>query len=252
MNNKWIWCATIVGLLSTTGMPQNLEIAGYYGVGGYSGDMQLGSVDVLEIHPSYELDLRLNACKALIFSLGVSKFSLSGNDRNYNTLTYYRLRDLQFRNDIYEVHLLAELNMLNFGMKRHLSSAYLFAGAARFRSNLQIHRGGVVIDIPQIFEVEQSEIFVDAAKMEKWQWSLPAGVGFRVFPTERVSFGLQLGLRYALSDYLDGIRVIGAENPQQQPFPVPAGSDDSVNSPSVKDKNDYYFFGGLTISISVL
>lgn len=141
--------------------------------------------------------------------------SLKGNDLNYSR-NYNR--DISFVTHFVEFGVFAEYDLLGarrFPMNeqyRGILSPYLFWGVGVMATSKSIHYGQV--DNPDS-EAAYSLIHP----------SFPIGLGFKKDFRDTWVLGIEWGMRFTLSDFLDGVKYSG----------------DPTN-------NDVYFFGGLSVS----
>ncbi len=229
---------------------QFLELGGFMGASGYAGDATLGRVDVLELHPAYGVFLRLNPCKALSIRMSVLRGAASADEANTFGYAYFSDQRISFRNQFFEAALTPELNFLNFGKKRRLSCAYLFSGMAMVRYEQVLRVNEQTVEQPIQLDRGGDALQVVPFSGFKQMWALPAGVGFRVFPSPMASIEMRLGLRYPLGDDFDGIvaerQPWGAIDAQLQLAPESAAE----TLPRYHGR-DVYFFGGMTISFAL-
>ncbi|GJM31340.1 MAG: hypothetical protein DHS20C18_03410 [Saprospiraceae bacterium] len=160
---------------------------------------------------SYTLALRGN----LVFG------KISGNDYNYIDR---RDRGFQFSTSITELSAMIEWEPL--GARRYLSgigfkqifSPYLLVGAGLAitnpRTDYSRYEGGSDVKM----EMDRN------AKYLKTRFTLPVGLGFKFDFTENWVASFEIGVRYAFTDYLDGLSAAGNPN-----------------------ANDWYHFSGVSL-----
>ncbi len=149
---------------------------------------------------------------------------ISGDDYNYIDR---RGRALQFTNSITELSGLVEWEPL--GAKRYLSGV----GFKRMVSPFLFIGVGLAFTNPKT-DYSRYEGSSDAmnlkmtmdqnAKYFKTRFAIPFGLGFKFDFTENWYASLEVGMRYAFTDYLDGVSEAG--NP---------------------DANDWYHFSGVSL-----
>jgi uncharacterized protein DUF6089 len=241
---------------------QRLEAGGFFGISGYSGELQVGQVDLSEIHASFGAHLTYRASRVLALKFSLLKGKISGNDANYPTIEFRRNRNLSFRSQIYEASFLLELSFLNFGTaKSPRASAFLFSGISGFYFNPQAYYQNKWVDLQPLGTEGQGIHQLCPSRYNRFQFAIPVGIGFNIFATEKSSFGLRLGIRRTFTDYLDDI---GADYPDLQELqkanPMAAAlsfrgaevsSDAGVNPSGARRGTpgiDVYFFGGISFS----
>lgn len=154
------------------------------------------------------------------------KSRIGGHDSNFSEATIVE-RDFSFETDILEASLVATWEP--FGNRRlrednrfrSIFSPYIFAGI-----------GMVFWDAKPDFSAASREHWFELIQKDRPSGgaqsgiTIPIGVGLKRDLGKKAVISLELGLRTAFSDYLDGISFTA--NP---------------------DKNDWYTFGGLTYSV---
>ncbi len=239
-----LWIAFALSSICLGLKAQNLFVGASYGVSGYAGDLVPGSVDVLELNPSFGFQLRSNIGDVLSFRGGIQHLPLSGNDQNYASLLPYLERGLAFKNDVWEATLVMELNFLRFGTKRTLSSAYFFGGFSAYRSKLRIQRHGFPVEELSRVIFNGQVLRVQPETGTKRGKAYPLGIGFKIFPSVKSCLELRSGLRIGGGDYLDGVAY--TRDIQDR-----ADSSQQATPGGFRKKNDLYFFTGVAITIRV-
>lgn len=151
---------------------------------------------------------------------------LTGSDANFRENEFRNARSVSFESTLIEVSMAAEWEP--FGEERYLSnsgnsriiSPYLFAGV------------GVTFTDPtvDISEFNGSDAMLELVNTDIQKsnsivhLSIPVGFGLKADLSDNIFVGLELGVRYPFSDYLDGISLAG--NP---------------------DRNDLYMIGGFNL-----
>ncbi|MFQ5448624.1 MAG: DUF6089 family protein [Saprospiraceae bacterium] len=244
---------------------QSLEVGGFFGISGYSGELQVGQVDLLEIHPAFGAHLTYRPSRTLAMKFSLMKGKISGDDANYPTIEFRRNRNLSFRSKVYEASMLLELNFLNFGTADSpRASTFLFSGVSGFYFNPQAYYQNQWVDLQPLGTEGQGIHQVGPGRYNRFQLAIPVGIGFNVFTTEQSSVGLRLGIRKTFTDYLDDIgsnypnlEVLQTVNPTAAALSFRGAEvtgDAGVNPSGAKrgnPGNDVYFFGGVSFSIVI-
>jgi outer membrane protein OmpA-like peptidoglycan-associated protein len=200
------------------------EIGGFLGTSNYQGDVVKPILFTLkETTGAGGLLLRyhLNEQMALRGNLLFGK--IAGKDDNFDSRGN---RGFSFTSPLTEISLVGEyeifgIRRLKDGAFRKYVSPYFFAGfgVGLIKPTTDFNEG--VNTSPAI----ASSIAKDKAHgFKKTNLVIPLGVGFKFGLTPHVTLGVEMGLRPAFTDYLDGISE--AANPE---------------------KDDWYVFGGLTL-----
>lgn len=202
-----------------------MEAGLYLGAANYAGDVATGFWEPAETRLSYGAYLRYFMFERFSIRTQVFAGSVSGEDSHAKSETR-RARSLRFGADILEVALLGEWHPLGLyrykdvGVRRFFISPYLFAGAAGVFGGAKTEYYGAPADESKVLVAPLPE----AGPNQKFL-AAPVGVGCRAQINETIILGLDAGARLVFSDKLDGVHLNG--NP---------------------DNNDWYFFGGMSIS----
>lgn len=208
------------------GQAQFHELGAVLGRSNYIGDV--GSARY--VYPrkmAYGVLYRYNVNTRYSLRAGFALTTLFENENNTNDLNRFR-RGYEFENEIQEVHAGMEFNFVDFNLHDDAAqiTPYLFLGLSYFRYDL------LSIVSPNTPEAT----FVSIRKDQTF--GFPVFLGAKWNPNPLFVIGLELGVRYTLTDNLDG------SNPQVE-FP---------DNPELKfgnvGNNDWFVFTGLTISFT--
>lgn len=195
------------------------EAGVFLGASNYQGDLADGILRWQETQPAYGVLLRYTPNRFLTIRANVIQSKLTGSDlRSSNPTTRYR--GFTFKSTLREFSVVSEFNILgqsndnNFQGGSTLFNPYIFAGLG-IASN-----DGTPVAPPDTrpypFPEDGATSIVP---------TFPMGLGMKVQFGAAISVGLEWGTRLTFSDYLDGVSKTG--NPK---------------------KNDWYMFGGLTLT----
>lgn len=217
-----LWLA--IGL-STTSFAQDrpIDVGVFLGMTNYQGDF------VEENWPLFKegnagLGVLLRQSLNDQFNYRVNLFygKISGDDFNYEAR---RGRGLSFSTPIFEIAVAAEWEPLgarrsrNTATFRKILSPYLMTGIGLAFTNPKVDYSRREGDITIPMLADQNN------KSSSTRFAIPMGVGVKYDVSEQWIIALEFGMRYAFTDYLDGLSQAG--NP---------------------DKNDWYQFSGLTLT----
>lgn len=167
-------------------------------------------------------------------------------------------RNLSFRTSIYELHLVAEFNILGYqpyNLKR-IWSPYIFGGVAGFFFNPQAELDGVSYDL-QPLGTEGQGLPGFADKYALNQISFPMGGGIKFALNDQWNVGIELGARKTLTDYLDDLSgdYVSSSLLLEERGEIAAAlanrsgieraTGEKRGSPEYKD---WYLIGGITVS----
>ena len=192
------------------------EIGVLGGFANYQGDLVESYLEFEETNLAWGLFVRYNFNEKFAARINFSNGQISGDDQN-GTEEWRKQRNLSFRSDIYEFSLIGEWELLG---KASYSTSGLFESS--LTPYLLLGVGLVKFDV-----AAEGEGLSEEEEFPNVFISVPIGGGLKYHFQERVTLGAELAFRPAFGDYLDGVSLKG--NP---------------------DKNDWYLFGGLTISIA--
>jgi len=128
---------------------------------------------------------------------------LSGDDAN-TTNGPRRARNLNFKNDIYELAVLGEFYIYKVndvgGTGRYTSdfNLYLFAGAGLFYSN---PKGQTASGEWVALQPLQTE----GVSYSKFNFAIPTGIGFYYTINRKYRLGMEIGWRTTFTDYIDDV-----------------------------------------------
>lgn len=194
----------------------------FIGAANYAGDLvEPNLVDLSNTNLAFGFMLKRNISQSFGVRLGLTTGKLTGSDLDYPDNASLFQRGFSFENRITELSLLAQWeplagNRYKGGSFHKILSPYLFAGPALAFSNPETDYNNRTagVKVQEDINAEEKTLFVMAG-----------GIGLRYDITRKWNLGLEVGLRPALSDRVDGVSATG--NP---------------------DKDDWYTFGGLTLT----
>jgi opacity protein-like surface antigen len=165
----------------------------------YFGDLTVPDVTFKETHLAGQISIKryFHGEHALRFSALYG--TISGADRNYDRNS---IRDNSFVSSLAELSLMGELDLK--GRKRYtkklgyqrIISPYVMVGLSAVYCKPDVTYG-------------QPDSPDKAINYPDWHLGIPFGGGVKFDINERVFFGMELGLRLTLSDYLDGTQASG-------------------------------------------
>ena len=200
------------------------EWSGGIGASNFLGE--LGGANNVGTHGFKDLEFtttRPNICVGLRYKLTpffalhshITVGGVSGDDKLTNE--YFRKnRNLNFRTTIYEINCNFEASLLAQkegglyklrGIRRSSTyevSAYAFAGIGLFHFNPKGKIDGKWVAL-QPLGTEGQGISPARNKYSRTQVCIPIGFGFRYFFNRHIGIGLEYGLRYTFTDYIDDV-----------------------------------------------
>jgi len=197
---------------------QGLEAGLFMGVTNYQGDLAEEIMELEETKLAVGLFLRYHIDDLISIRSSFYTGTLSGDDKNATDPGRIN-RELRFKSRIYEVSFSGELNILGNPAVNYLNE--------KDRLIYPFVAGGIGINYVEP-RVIQGEGTLDPEKADYQNLSLviPISAGVKMKINDIATFGLELGFRTVLNDYLDGVSKLANPN-----------------------KNDWYAIAGLNISV---
>jgi hypothetical protein len=149
--------------------------------------------------------------------LGLNYGRILGDDAraadptDYSSGIYRYLRNLHFRNSIFEISAVGIFDILpNKGeyYKRKNFTPYIMAGIALFHHQPEAKEpaefGGQWVKLRDLGTEGQGRTGYDK-KYGLWQAAIPLGIGVKYRLNSRIDFSFEMGVRYMFFDYLDDV-----------------------------------------------
>lgn len=256
---------TVLLCLPFTGKSQSTELGVFGGAAHYNGELTPSFITPEQLKESFGLFIRHNFNSHFALRTAFTYGHLSGADANQTKPDLVR-RNLSFRSKMYELGLMVEYNLLGID-KYSPVSPYLFAGVAGFYHNPQALYNNTWVDLqPLGTEGQGTAAYLDRQPYSLWQVSIPYGAGIKFQFAQKVTLGIEAGLRTTFTDYLDDVSttyvdpaLLAQEQDQLAVLLMdrtreidsdatlrPAGS--IRGNPEVKD---YYAFMGISLSFNL-
>ncbi|MCL2414314.1 MAG: DUF6089 family protein [Bacteroidales bacterium] len=260
---KLIFCFLIWAFAASSMFGQRSEIGVFTGGSFYLGDLNpsgLFSQTQFAVGGVYRLNLttrwalRANALWGTI----TADDAISGTPE----------RNLHFRSRISEFSIQAEINFLTYftGSRHHRFSPYLFGGVGMFTFNPQaripnpenpLDRSGRWVDLAPL-RTEGQGLISSVESYNTTQIVFPFGLGFKFSLSERISVGMEWGMRKTLTDYLDDVSGFYV-NPNILESDLARNmADRSLDGPQPpgsqrgsRNRTDWYSFAGITLTARI-
>lgn len=267
---RGIVCATRIGLLLLAilvFMPhkiyaQRSEIGLHAGGAFYLGDLNPNSLFsqtrwVGGVYYRFNIDTRW------AFRTGVSYGRLEADDKVKGNP-----RNLNFKNDIVDIHAMMEINYLNFFIgspKHNRFTPYLTAGAALCLSNPMGYYTNQTTQTKEWMALHPLHTEGQGLEGGPKQYSLsqfafPFGLGFRYSISNYVSIGVEWTMRLTFTDYLDDVsgsyydkyKLLTEYGSMSQYFGNPSELDYLAGAQRGDKGNfDWYSFASITLSVKL-
>lgn len=174
------------------------------GVAGYQGDLTQKSIPFKNIGPAAGINLKYNTEDMIVIRAGFAWARLSADDKN-NKQADIRSRNLNFKTDIWEATVCAEVNILD--PESYTSLPYLFLGIGAFRFNPYTYDKDNKKTYLRPLSTEGQGLpeYPDKKKYSLTQFCVPFGGGWKIKIKERTELSFEIGVRFLFTDYLDDV-----------------------------------------------
>jgi hypothetical protein len=172
-------------------------------------------------HLAAGLIYRFNIHSRLVWRSNFFYGTVEGSDEDASR-DLIRNRNLSFESTIMELGSGVEFNYFPFqiGHDRYRGTAYLLAELALFRMNPTTEYNGDEVELQPLGTEGQGTSLSSKNNYSLTQLSVPLGVGARMSLGKRASVGVEYGIRFVFTDYLDDVggyryadpAVLAAEN----------------------------------------
>lgn len=237
-------------------------------VGGsnYIGDISPEGMAPEEYNLSFGIHGRYNYNKFVSFKAFFNKAKITGDDRNNSYLDGLRQRNLSFRSNILELGIVNEFNLTPYHPRDDKGTVpYVFLGVSGFYYNPQAEFKGSWYDLRPLGTEGQGNLRKNSKAYNSIGFAVPFGFGFKWNITQQVNLGAEFGMRLAVTDYLDDVSgaypdidELRSTDPLAATlsFRTPEFTVDEMENPQGNlrgnpDTNDWYFIGGITLSINL-
>ena len=198
---------------------QSFELGAFLGVINYQGDLADDPVEYSETNFAFGAMSRYMFTPKIAIKGNLYYGKLVGDDANTANANF---RGWRFEANLIELSVVGEYHpfgrsrLSSIGFFRQQATPFIFAGVGGTyaKSNMEVPQR----DINRVPEINDRSFFL----------SVPIGVGFRYDVSEYFLFAGEFGSRAVFSDHLDGTHSNGQVG-----------------------TNDWYLFGGFTISILI-
>ena len=189
-------------LLPFVGMSQ-MELGARFGLATYMGDLANRFVPS-ESHPAVGLMVRFNMNAKWKSRISATYGKVSGFDLDNNIETN---TNLNFESSIAELAIELEYDFLPFlpGSPNLTFTPYIFGGVAGFRFNPLADYQGSLLQLQPIGTEGQTISGSNLSPYSLYSISFPFGLGFKKSVSDGIIFGVELGFRPTLTDYLDDV-----------------------------------------------
>ncbi len=263
----------------------SLEFGLLGGMSHYSGDLTQSFLETKGFKPSVGIISRYSPGERFTFRLSAQYGSIEGRDDWYEDPNSPTRRNLSFRSDLWDFTGALEVNLIPMVARRKSGVyPYLFTGASVFRFNPEAQftyepgnamesyltpelygqladRDGEYIELqPLGTEGQQTTEFNDRKRYALTQIAIPVGGGLKFKMNHKWTFGLEYGVRFTFTDYLDDVsgtyvdpvRLQGQYGPMSAALSnrSPQFEPATLEGTSRGDSDKYDLYGLLGISLT--
>ena len=227
------------------------------GVSGYNGDLTQQRISIKQIRPAFNFNIKYNSGDYINVRAGIGYGKVVGDDKN-NTHADLKSRNLNFKSNILELNVIAEINLLD--PEVYTSYPYLLGGVGLFHFNPFTYDKDNKKTYLQPLSTEGQGLkeYPDRKKYSLIQFCLPVGVGWKWNINEKWDISYELGFRILFTDYLDDVsktyvnlNVLATEKGPKSAELAYRGTTPFLYEGEVRGNssiNDIYFFSGIKIS----
>ncbi len=236
------------------------------GASNYIGDISPEGMAPEEYNLSFGIHGRYNYNKFVSFKAFFNKAQISGSDKHNSYINGLRQRNLSFRSTILELGVVNEFNLTPYHPRDDKTTVpYIFMGISGFYYNPQAEFKGSWYDLRPLGTEGQENLMANMKKYSSIGFAIPFGFGFKWNITQQINLGAEFGMRLAVTDYLDDVSgrypdvdqlkttdplaaTLSFRSPEFMPDPLENPQGEMRGNP---DTNDWYFIGGITLSINL-
>lgn len=230
------------------------EIGIFIGGAYYIGDLN-PSKHFNQTQPSVGFFYRYTPNYRYAFRGGINYGSITADDSQSDEPDQIQ-RNLNFKSNILELHVLGEFNFLEYRISndKYKFTSFLFLGLDVFRFDPRAQIGNFWVDLQPLKTEAQT------SKYKLTQVGIPFGIGVKLNVSKQVGIGLEWGPRKLFTDYLDDVST-SYPNPSKTPFISELAkslSDRSKNAGNNANKQrgnpntkDWYYFFGVTLNFKI-
>lgn len=203
--------------LSAAANAQSVEGGILVGASNYHGDLAYNPV-ASESNFSGGIFYRHSVTPYWSIRPALSVLQISGSDANFEE---YHLRNLSFRNTLYEASTVMEFNFRPFSARKihNQSTFYALIGVAGFLHKPEAEINGQWVDLHS----QNTEQLDPKDHYKLFQLSVPFGVGVKYAPHKNIVLGFETVWRKTFTDYLDDVSTVYPDlHDPNNPIPVQA------------------------------
>lgn len=181
------------------------EAGVFLGFSNYQGEIGNGLNDLTFWKNAVGVLGKYHANRLVAFRLGFTYGQLRADDQ-FSDYAWNRNRNINFKTPVYELSFIPEFHLMTgpaFSQRAHM---YVFGGLGFFHFNPQTYYQNQWIELqPLGTEGQETQNLSHREKYSLYQISLPAGLGFEFDLGRNFALGMEFGIRFTLTDFLDDV-----------------------------------------------
>ena len=230
-----LMCATQISFGQRWFKASELEFGLIVGFSHYSGDLTQSYFEARGMKPSVGIITRYTPNQTVTFRLSGQFGGMEGDDNWYTPEEDEIPRQLHFRSRLWDFTAAAEWNLIAIDPRRSSGvTPYLFGGISVFKYNPESQfifdassphmtrpnssyanladRDGQWVELqPLATEGQETTEFNERKRYNLTQLAIPIGGGFKFKLNNKWAVGLEYGLRFTFTDYLDDVSTTYVE-----------------------------------------
>ncbi|MCU0423046.1 MAG: DUF6089 family protein [Bacteroidia bacterium] len=187
---------------------QNIEFGVFAGASNYMGDVGGQKLHFDQTHFSAAFIGRYNISSKVAVKGFIGYGRVSGADSLSND-PKVKIRNMNFFSDIYEFSAHLEYNLVRYNVRGRSGNPlvpYLFGGIGIFHYNPKTNFLGDVYELqPLGTEGQGTTQYNELKKYDLTTVCIPMGIGFKKKVSPSFVVGLELGMRFTFTNYLDDV-----------------------------------------------
>lgn len=209
---KLLFALLLVLTCGTSAKAQYSEVGLLGGISFYMGDLN-PDMPFKDVRPAGGLFYRYNFNDRFSIRAAAHIGYIVGYDAN-STDPAQLERNLSFESWLFDFSVTGEFNFFRYapGDMRHWITPFLFGGISVFKFNPRAELNGEMWELqPLGTEGQGTTFYPDRQKYSLFNAAIPFGLGLKVNLSKTFSVGLEWGMRYTFTDYLDDVSTTYAD-----------------------------------------
>lgn len=197
-------------LISATTFSQRLKIHTALGASAYVGDLQKDEAFLVQPRTAITVGASYDITPFIRLRSDLSFMGIKGDDK-LNKSLYAKIRNLNFKSNVWELAILGEYDFVNLFLKREtIFTPYVFGGPGIFHFKpTTIDRNGNKVSLRDIGTEGQllGNPSYNYRKYSLLQLNFQIGGGFRVQVSDELTLGMEVSYRKLNTDYIDDVHA---------------------------------------------